>query len=70
MAQAVYSLENEGAMSNRSRFVVQHCFVHLPRICHHCGRAFPKQAGFTKVSNLTGGITAWAERIDPEMAKY
>ena len=32
--------------------------------------AFLKQAGFTKVYNLTGGITAWAERIDPKMPKY
>jgi adenylyltransferase/sulfurtransferase len=32
--------------------------------------AFLKQAGFTKVHNLTGGITAWAERIDPTMPKY
>jgi adenylyltransferase/sulfurtransferase len=32
--------------------------------------AFLKQAGFSKVHNLTGGITAWAERIDPKMPKY
>src|SRR5260370_42037976 len=32
--------------------------------------AFLKQAGFTKASNLTGGITAWAERVDPKMPKY
>jgi molybdopterin/thiamine biosynthesis adenylyltransferase/rhodanese-related sulfurtransferase len=32
--------------------------------------ALLKQAGFNKVSNLTGGITAWAERIDPKMPKY
>src|ERR1700726_2597547 len=32
--------------------------------------AFLKQAGFSKVSNLTGGITAWAERIDNKMPKY
>jgi len=32
--------------------------------------AFLKQAGFTKVHNLTGGITAWAERVDTKMPKY
>jgi len=32
--------------------------------------AFLQQAGFKKVSNLTGGITAWAERVDPKMPKY
>src|SRR5271155_28220 len=32
--------------------------------------AFLQQAGFTKVHNLTGGITAWAERIDTKMPKY
>ncbi|HMF63665.1 MAG TPA: molybdopterin-synthase adenylyltransferase MoeB [Edaphobacter sp.] len=29
-----------------------------------------KQAGFTNVSNLAGGILAWAEKIDPSMPKY
>src|SRR5277367_6452554 len=32
--------------------------------------AFLQQSGFTKVHNLTGGITAWAERIDTKMPKY
>jgi rhodanese-related sulfurtransferase len=26
--------------------------------------------GFTRVSSLAGGILAWAEKIDPKMAKY
>ena len=29
-----------------------------------------KGAGFTHVSNLAGGILAWADKIDPTMAKY
>jgi adenylyltransferase/sulfurtransferase len=29
-----------------------------------------KQHGFTNISNVAGGITAWAERIDPSMPKY
>jgi rhodanese-related sulfurtransferase len=29
-----------------------------------------KLAGFTNISNLTGGILAWAEKIDPSMPKY
>lgn len=29
-----------------------------------------KQHGFTNVKNVAGGITAWADRIDPSMPKY
>ncbi len=29
-----------------------------------------KQAGFTNVKNLAGGITAWAEKIDTSLPKY
>jgi len=29
-----------------------------------------KTAGFKKLKNLTGGITAWAEEIDPSVPKY
>src|SRR6201981_329180 len=32
--------------------------------------AFLQQAGFTKVHNLTGGITAWSDRVDPKVPKY
>jgi len=31
---------------------------------------FLREAGFERVFNLTGGIDAWAEQIDPEMVKY
>jgi adenylyltransferase/sulfurtransferase len=31
---------------------------------------FLKQQGFTMLHNLTGGILAWADRIDPTLAKY
>ena len=29
-----------------------------------------KNAGFTHVANLAGGILAWADKIDPSMPKY
>ncbi len=29
-----------------------------------------KQAGFTNVKNLAGGITAWADKIDKSLPKY
>lgn len=29
-----------------------------------------QQHGFTNLYNLKGGIMAWADEIDPEMAKY
>jgi adenylyltransferase/sulfurtransferase len=32
--------------------------------------AFLQQAGFKKVRNLTGGIMAWADRVDPKIPKY
>src|SRR6202050_251856 len=28
------------------------------------------QAGFHKVRNLTGGLHAWSERVDPKVRKY
>ena len=32
--------------------------------------AFLQQAGFKKVLNLAGGITAWSDRVDPKVPKY
>jgi adenylyltransferase/sulfurtransferase len=50
-----------------SREIIAHC-----RSGMRSAKAveFLRQAGFTKVKNLTGGILAWAEKIDPKMPKY
>ena len=44
-------------------------------ICHHGARslqvaAFLERQGFTDVTNLTGGVHAWAQQVDPAMATY
>ena len=48
---------------------------HLLVLCHHGQRSlvvtqFLRAQGFPAVSNITGGIEAWAEEIDPAMARY
>jgi molybdopterin/thiamine biosynthesis adenylyltransferase/rhodanese-related sulfurtransferase len=50
-----------------SREIVAHC-----KMGARSARAvdFLKKAGFTKVRNLSGGITAWADRVDRTMPKY
>jgi len=50
-----------------SREIVAHC-----KMGGRSAKAvnFLRRAGFTKVYNLTGGITAWAEKIDKTMPKY
>jgi rhodanese-related sulfurtransferase len=44
-------------------------------ICHHGARstqvaAFLERNGFGKITNLTGGIHAWAVQVDSAMPKY
>src|SRR3954468_19636576 len=50
-----------------SREIVAHC-----RSGVRSGKAvdFLRQAGFRKVKNLSGGILAWADRVDSRMPKY
>jgi adenylyltransferase/sulfurtransferase len=50
-----------------SREIVAHC-----RSGVRSAKAvnFLRSAGFKKVYNLTGGILAWADKIDPSMPKY
>lgn len=43
--------------------------------CHHGGRSarateFLLRNGFTDVTNVAGGIDAWALEIDPTLARY
>ena len=44
-------------------------------ICHHGMRSqqvadFLEQRGFRLVSNLSGGLDAWAKEVDPSMPRY
>lgn len=44
-------------------------------VCHHGARsmnvaAFLEHNGFNNITNLTGGIHAWAVQVDPSMPKY
>jgi rhodanese-related sulfurtransferase len=44
-------------------------------MCHHGVRSqhvahFLQSVGFENLSNLAGGIDAWAKEVDPAMAKY
>lgn len=49
----------------------KHLLIH----CHHGGRSmrvteFLRSRGFTAVSNVAGGIDAWALQIDPSLRRY
>lgn len=55
-----------GELDSRAELVV---------ICHHGGRStqvalFLEKQGFADVTNLTGGVDAWARNVDPAMAVY
>ncbi|QNM97032.1 rhodanese-like domain-containing protein [Chitinimonas koreensis] len=44
-------------------------------ICHHGMRSyqvgvFLERAGFDAVYNLAGGVAAWADEVEPAMARY
>ncbi len=49
----------------------KHLLIH----CHHGGRSlrvteYLRAQGFARVSNVAGGIEAWAERLDPTLRRY
>jgi len=44
-------------------------------VCHHGMRSahvcmFLERQGFSRVTNLTGGVAAWADEVDPAMPRY
>jgi adenylyltransferase/sulfurtransferase len=44
-------------------------------MCHHGGRSlrvtqYLRAQGYTAVTNIAGGIDAWAEQIDPTLRRY
>ena len=48
---------------------------HVLVLCHHGMRSmavtqFLRAQGYPSVSNIAGGINAWAEQLDPAMARY
>jgi rhodanese-related sulfurtransferase len=54
-----------------SDYAEQHIVVH----CHHGGRSLRvtqwlRENGFPNTRNMTGGIHAWSEHIDPSVPQY
>lgn len=48
---------------------------HIIIYCHHGMRSLRaagwlRQQGFTQVQSMRGGIDAWADLVEPEMARY
>jgi rhodanese-related sulfurtransferase len=44
-------------------------------VCHHGMRSleaanYLRQAGFSRLYNLSGGVAAWADQADPAMPRY
>jgi len=49
--------------------------AHIISICHHGMRSlqvaqFLLQNGFSNITNLSGGVHAWAQSVDPAMPTY
>jgi len=68
-AQAIPMRQIPGQLSVLPRD--KHLLIH----CHHGGRSlrvteYLRSQGFSRVSNVAGGIDAWAQQLDPSLARY
>jgi adenylyltransferase/sulfurtransferase len=51
----------------RDREIIVHCKA---GVRSQRAAEYLSQAGYAQVTNLTGGILAWADEIDPKLQKY
>jgi adenylyltransferase/sulfurtransferase len=63
----MYEVPGRLAEIDHNREIVVHCKL---GIGSQKVAEFLAQAGYTNVKSLAGGIRAWADQIDPKMAKY
>jgi rhodanese-related sulfurtransferase len=64
-----------GELGQRLSELESHRNAHIVVHCHHGGRSlrvthFLRQNGFTQVQNMTGGIDAWSQQVDPQVPRY
>jgi rhodanese-related sulfurtransferase len=64
-----------GELGNRVAELEPHRQGHVIVHCHHGGRSRRvvealREAGFQRAQNMTGGIDAWSQEIDPEVPRY
>lgn len=65
MSELVDRLAELSGFENRPTAVYCHHGVRSQRVV-----AWLREQGFSDVQSLAGGIDAWAEQIDPQMARY
>ncbi len=65
MSELVDRQAELAGLENRHTVVVCHYGVRSQRVA-----AWLRDQGFSEVQSLAGGIDAWAEQIDPQMARY
>ena len=70
-ARLIPMREIPGKLAELEPLKDSHIVVH----CHHGGRSLRvthwlREQGFANVQNMTGGIDAWSQLIDPKVPRY